>query len=193
MQRRKKLTTLEHQSHSEEVKKAVSDVLFLAHDNLDARRMLVLSRHLSTFASNYFMPLPPAVTRQNLQAFPVVSFSYSRGCREAQTRPRHTSPRAPRPVCSPPLMQTFRTSTCEQFTPRTAHFSDLHPFPRRRADTRETRWPKFWTTQQILTPTSERWIQSRHASCSSLDICTLLRRPAAVFLRRKCLMTLYGL
>ena len=145
------------------------------------------------FSSSFFMPIPPAVTRQNLQAFPVVSFSYSRGCREAQTRPRHTSPRAPRPVCSPPLMQTFRTSMCEQFTPRTAHFSDLHPFPRRRADTRETRWPKFWTTQQILTPTSERWMPSRHALCSSLDICTLLRRPAAVFLRRKCLMTLYGL
>ena len=38
----RRLESLERQSRSEEVKKAVSDVLFLAHDNLDARRMLVL-------------------------------------------------------------------------------------------------------------------------------------------------------
>jgi hypothetical protein len=27
------------------------------------------------FSSSFFMPIPPAVTRQNLQAVPVVSFS----------------------------------------------------------------------------------------------------------------------
>ena len=39
----------------------------------------------------FFHPMPPAVTWQNLRAFPVVSFSYSRGCREATYTPHFSS------------------------------------------------------------------------------------------------------